>query len=182
MAKKKEEMPVVEYDDDELEQSLPEENETPTVISKKEIDRQIKQEIEKQKAENDREKIKLENRKQDLEEKKLEFEKQKLEKAHEIDLKKAELDAQKAEKADAIEKEKIEIERKKLENEEKAAKRDKWINIAKIASASALSAATIGVTVWGMCVATRFEEEGTYRTAVGKIALGMVKPKVINPN
>lgn len=68
-----------------------------------------------------------------------------------------------------------EIEETKASNEAKAAKKDFWLGVVKVASIVLGTIASVFFGIWSLVTTMKFEETGSVRTSAGKAALTIAK-------
>ena len=146
-----------------------------SVIEVKEEKPNKKAEADLLKAQNQAKQLELDERKLEFEieeaKAKREFESKKLD----LELKKLENDRQLEEKKIEIEADKNEIERQKAENDDKNAKKERTSGYIKAGIGLAGVAVSTAFSAWAFLSAMKFEESGSFRTSVGKIAQGFTK-------
>lgn len=100
----------------------------------------------------------------ELEAKRLDFEIEQSKVQNELESKKLE-----------VQQETNRIENVKTEQEAKAAKKDFWLGVIKVAAAVIGTIASVIFGVWSLVTTMKFEETGCVRTAAGKAALNLAK-------
>ena len=145
------------------------------------VETEVKEKPNK-KAEADLLKAQNQAKQLELEEKKLEFEieeakaKREFEsKKLDLELKKLDYDKELEEKKIIVEQDKNEIERTKADNENANAKKERVSGYIKSGIGLAGVAVSTAFSAWAFLSAMKFEETGSFRTSVGKIAQGFTK-------
>lgn len=127
------------------------------------------------KAETEAKKVEIEAKKLDFEIEEAKYKRELDSKKLDLELKKLENDRQLEEKRIEIEVEKNSIEKTKADNENKNAKKERISNYIKAGLGVAGVAISSLFSGWAFCKAMQFEENGSFRTTVGKLANGFVK-------